>query len=268
MGVDEHPICITCGVQAERVTPLCRICADERQYVGRGGQAWTTLSEMHRAGYLNRIEELEPGLWGIGTEPTFAIGQRSLLVRTGAGNVLWDPIGYFDDQTVDRIRELGGVRVISASHPHFYGSIVAWSRAFDASILLPNADREWIQREASAHRFYDDLAEALPGLSLIRCGGHFDGSAVAHWPHGADGRGLLMTGDTIQVAADRQHVSFMRSYPNLIPLDGRAVTRILDAVRPFDYDRIYGGWWDRVVESGAVEAVEASARRYLRWIGG
>jgi len=41
----------------------------------------------------------------------------------------------------------------------------------------------------------------------------------------------------------------------------------MDAVmQPFSYDRIYGAWWDRVIESDAKQAVATSVARYLRWI--
>ena len=105
------------------------------------------------------------------------------------------------------------------------------------------------------------------GLSLINCGGHFDGGTVLHWPAGANGNGALLTGDIIQVVQDRRSVSFMRSYPNLIPLPPDEIRRIVDRVRPYPFDRIYGGWWDRVVSSGGIEAIVRSADRYLRWVG-
>lgn len=259
------PICVTCGVQAGSAAEVCAICADERQYVGWDGQQWTTMPEMERSGFTNRIEEVEPHLWGIGTEPRFAIGQRALLVQTDGGNLLWDAISYLDDATVRRVERLGGIRAVSASHPHFYGAIVEWSRAFGGvPIHLPSADRAWIQRDDPAYAFYEDTVQVLPGLTLVRCGGHFEGSAVAHWKEGAEGRGALLTGDTIQVVPDRRYVSFMRSYPNLIPLDPVTVQGILDAVAPFPYDRLHGGWWERHVLTGARDAVEASARRYIR----
>jgi len=265
----EQPICVTCGVQREEVADVCAICADERQYVGWGGQSWTTLSEMRSAGYRNRFEEVDADLWGIGTEPTFAIGQRSLLVETDHGNLLWDPMSYLDDETVARVRKLGGVQAISASHPHFYGIVVEWSHAFDdAPIHLPSADRAWVQRTDGEYRFYDDEASPLQGLTLIRCGGHFDGSSVLHWARGAGGRGALLSGDTIQVVMDRKSVSFMRSYPNLIPLDPATIRDIEARLAPYEYDRIYGGWWGRNVSAGAAAAVAASADRYIRYAGG
>ena len=264
----EFPICVTCGVQHAEKRAVCAICADERQYVGWDGQAWTTLNEMAGSGYRNRIEEIEDGLWGIGTEPSFAIGQRSLLLRTEAGNVLWDPMSYIDDETVDKVEELGGIDAISASHPHFYGVIVEWSRAFgDAPIYLPAADREWVMRNDAAYLFYDEEAEPVPGVKMVRCGGHFTGSAVLHWPAGARGKGALLVGDTIQVVMDRAAVSIMRSYPNLIPLDAVTISSIEARLAPLDYDRIYGGWWGRNVQSDAPRVLTDSLDRYRRFVG-
>ncbi len=54
---------------------------------------------------------------------------------------------------------------------------------------------------------------------------------MLHWADGADGRGVLMTGDSIMVVPDTRWVSFMYSYPNLIPLNAKAVERIVKAVK-------------------------------------
>ena len=102
------------------------------------------------------------------------------------------------------------------------------------------------------------------GLTLIHCGGHFDGGSVLHWPNGADGKGVILSGDILQVVQDRRWVSFMYSYPNLIPLPASTVRRIVEAVEPFEFDRIYGAWWGKTVFSDAKAAVKRSADRYLR----
>lgn len=259
-------ICRTCGTQfAASAAPPdgCPICEDERQYVGYAGQQWTSLDELRRD-HSNRVEPIEPGLTGIGTAPAFAIGQRALLVQTPAGNLLWDCITLLDEPTIAAVRALGGVRAIAISHPHYYATMVEWARAFGASVHLHADDRAHVMRPDPALSFWE--GETLPlfgGLSLIRCGGHFAGGQVLHWPAGAAGRGALLTGDIIMVAQDRRYVSFMYSYPNLIPLPGRAVRRVVAAVAPFAYDRIYGAWWERVIAAGAQAAVARSAARYL-----
>jgi hypothetical protein len=104
------------------------------------------------------------------------------------------------------------------------------------------------------------------GLMLINCGGHFEGGTVLHWPAGANGKGALLTGDIIQVVQDRRHVSFMRSYPNLIPLGPAAIDQILERIERFPFEQIYGAWWGANVLSNAKAAVARSAQRYLRAI--
>ena len=263
-------ICMTCGVQyAETEGPPahCPICEDERQYIGPNGQRWTTLQEL-RADHRNSISEDEPGLTGITTEPAFAIGQRARLVRSSGGNVLWECTSLIDDETVKTVQKLGGISAIAISHPHFYSSIVEWSKAFGGvPIYLHADDRQWVMRPDPAIVFWEgERREVGDGITLVRCGGHFPGSSVLHWAAGAEGRGALLTGDTIYVVSDRRYVSFMYSYPNLIPLNVSAIQHIVAAVEPFQFDRIYSSWTDRVITSGAKEAVRRSAERYLRAI--
>lgn len=261
-------ICQTCGVQfAESNDPPveCPICLDPRQYVGWEGQRWTTMEQLISAGHRNELREEQEGLLGIGITPSFSIGQRALLVQTPSGNVLYDCISVLDAAAVDAIRDLGGIDYICFSHPHFYDSMVEFSRAFgNAPIVIPEADREHVMRPDPAIRYWNGAPlELVPGVTLIQCGGHFDGSAVLHWD---DGDGALLVGDSITVVPDRRYVSFMTSYPNLIPMSEDKVRGILDAIEGFGFDRIYGGWWGRNVLSGATEAVHRSAERYIRHI--
>jgi hypothetical protein len=59
----------------------------------------------------------------------------------------------------------------------------------------------------------------------------------------------------------------MYSYPNHIPVSAAAVERIVKAVEPFPFDRIYGAFWDTVIEQDGKAVVKESAARYLRAIG-
>ena len=262
-------ICVTCGVQhapGEAPPPHCAICEDERQYVGWRGQQWTTLEQMAAQGYGNEVREEEPGLTSIGTAPQFAIGQRALLVQTPAGNVLWDCQSFLDDATVAAVRDLGGIQAIGISHPHFYGVCIEWSEAFgNAPVYIHAADRQWVMRPSPNVVLWEgETAEPVPGLTLINLGGHFDGAAVLHWPGGAGGRGAVLCGDTIQVVMDRRYVSFMYSYPNLIPLSPTIVQRIAATMRGYRFERLYGAWNGRVVVADGIAAVERSAERYVR----
>jgi hypothetical protein len=264
-------ICRTCGVQyapSDQPPPACPICLDERQYVGWQGQQWTTLDELAAGGRKNEIRELEPGLYHIGTTPPVAIGQRALLARTNGGNVLWDCLSFIDDATVAAVQALGGIQAIAISHPHFYACMSTWSMRFgDCPVYIHAADAAWVQYRTPSTRLWEGVSHSpWPGVTLLNTGGHFEGSVALHWAEGAGGKGLLLSGDTITVVMDRRYVSFMYSYPNLIPLSAAAVRRIVDTVRPYPFERIYGAWDGRVVQTGGPDAVERSAERYLRFI--
>ncbi|HKJ80603.1 MAG TPA: hypothetical protein VJ954_01165 [Ignavibacteriaceae bacterium] len=263
-------ICKTCGVQYESsaIPPeRCIICEDERQYVGYSGQKWTTLTEI-QAAHKNAFEEMEPGITSIITRPGFAIGQRAFLVQTNEGNVLWDCITLLDDETINEINKRGGISAIAISHPHYYSTIIEWSKAFgNAPIYIHKSDSEWVVRKNGSVKFWEgETFQIKKDATLIRCGGHFDGGAVMHWSEGADGKGVLFSGDIIQVVPDRRFVSFMYSYPNLIPLNEKSVNHIINSVDSFKFDRIYGAFQHRHILSNAKEAIKKSAERYINAI--
>jgi hypothetical protein len=266
---DEVWVCAACGNHYPAPPPaVCVICADERQWVPPSGQRWTTLAELRAAGHRGDVREVEPGLVGIGVAPPFAIGQRALLVRTPEGNLLWDPPGFVDELAIRAVRDAGGLRAVSASHPHFYGAIVEWSHAFGAEILLASDDAAWLPRPDAAVRTWTGSLPVLPGVTLVQCGGHFAGSAVVHWAQGAAGAGALLSGDTIFVTPGEDRVTFVRSAPNRLPLPERAVRGVVEAVRPYRFDRIYGGWWEPVLRQDAKPVLERSADRYVQWLRG
>lgn len=263
-------ICSTCGSEftaSERPPEHCPICEDERQYVNWQGQQWTTMPELEED-HQNIIKKIEPGIFGIGTKPKFAIGQRALLIRSPRGNILWDCVTLLDEETIKKVKKLGGISAIAISHPHYYSSMIEWSEAFDhAPVYLHENDRQWVMRPDPAIHFWNGATFKINNdFTLICSGGHFKGATVMHWNKWRNGEGVLFTGDIIKVAMDRKHVSFMRSYPNYIPLNARAVRNIVDSVLPFDFNRIYGAWFGHVINENAKAAVLRSAERYIQAI--
>ena len=188
-------ICSTCGTQyppSEAPPAHCPVCEDERQFIPPEGQSWTTLERL-RISHHNGFRQYEPGLIGIGTTPKFAIGQRALLLCTPEGNVLWDCISLIDDATVTLINGLGGLRAIAISHPHFYTTLVDWSRAFgNVPVHLHADDAKWVRQPDSCIKFWQgERFELQKGITLVRGGGHFPGGAMLHWAAGAGGKGVV-----------------------------------------------------------------------------
>src|SRR5690554_4159767 len=194
-----YALCARCGVEhgTGPLPDVCRICADEREWVPRSGQAWTTVGELADDGHRVVVEELEPGLVGLGTEPAVGIGQTGKLVCTEAGNVLFDVPPLIDDAAVETVAALGGITAIVASHPHMYGVQSLYSRAFgDAPILVARADADFLPLPVPAVRLWQTPHEVVPGVRVEQIGGHFPGSTVARYT-ALDGRGVLLAGDAV-----------------------------------------------------------------------
>jgi glyoxylase-like metal-dependent hydrolase (beta-lactamase superfamily II) len=259
-------ICEQCGAQYPdtREPPrACPICEDERQYVNWKGQRWLTREELARSHKLIWRDDL--GMLGIGVEPSFAIGQRALLLREPDGCVMWDCVPMATPEAVDYVRSLGGLKASAVSHPHYYGAVVDWSEAFGgAPIYLHGDDAQWVTRpHSSIVAWQGDSQRISDDILLLRARGHFAGGTVLHWWVAADGKGALFTGDVIMVAMDRRSVSFVYSFPNYIPLNAAAIRRVADVIAPLAFDRIYGAWWGRNIARDAKALLDKSVERYL-----
>lgn len=260
-------ICAACGTSfPDSAEPPegCAICEDERQFVPRSGQRWTTreaIAETHE----NSWRQHGDNLFDIRTRPGFAIGQRAFLIRTPNGNILWDCLTLFDDATAAIVRALGGLAAIAISHPHYYSSMQDWAREFDCPIHLHAADREWVMRDDPAISFWEgDAFRLTPYLTLLRVGGHFAGGTVLHDARGA---GTLFSGDIVQVTPGGDRVSFQWSYPNMMPLSAASVGRIAGTLEPWRFDRIYGAFAGREVIGDASAVLARSAARYVELLG-
>lgn len=260
-------MCLTCGTQFEpsMQAPLeCPICKDSRQYVSWNGQEWTTLDELRKT-HKNEIAEEGPGVFSIHTKPSFAIDQRAFLIKTPQGNVLWDCVALLDEETRAKIRGLGGISAIAISHPHYYTTMVEWSRAFEnAPIYLHELNRQWVMRPDPMIRFWSGNTKRLTqDVTLVKTGGHFDGFQILHWSGAQDGNGVVFAGDQPEVCMDRNWVTFMYSYPNYIPLNRAAIEGIVAALKPYSFERLHAAFPGRFLARGAKEIVIRSAERYL-----
>lgn len=260
-------ICVACGVQYDDSTfepDQCKICTDERQYINPNGQTWTTMDKLVRSRkYKNTITLCEKGLYSIKTAPHFGIGQTAYLIQDKDFNLLWDCVTYIDQSTINEIKNLGGIDAIALSHPHYYSSQIEWAKEFDTTIYIHKYDREWVMRPSDQIIFWSGESLSLQdGLVLHRLGGHFKGGAVVQWKNGYNQKGILLSGDIIQVVADNQWVSFMYSYPNLIPLPAKKVQNIAKKVNQLKFKRLYNAF-GRIVKDNANERVQKSAIRYI-----
>ncbi|MGO4359906.1 hydrolase [Terrabacter sp. 2TAF16] len=264
-------ICATCAVETDDLPEppdACAVCEDERQWVPEQGQRWTTVDRLRESGTRIRVEAVEDDLWGLRAEPEVGIGQQTMVVRVPEGVLLFDCVGYIDDAAVELVRSLGPTLAVASSHPHMYGVQTEWARALgDVPVLVAAPDAEWVRRRDPLVELYDEQRQVAPGLTLHRVGGHFRGQAVVEWTAGAEGRGVLLAGDAVFPNPDRRSMSFMRSYPNRIPLSGNVVQRVAGQLEALHFDRLYNNF-GTAVPSGAKAMLRRSADRHAAWTRG
>lgn len=254
--------CVACGARyAHGSRPeVCRVCADDRQYVPDGVQSWTTPEALLDAGHRLVVAAIEPGLWRVTAEPSVAIGQRGYVVGGADGTVLWDPPALVEAAGLQQIRAVSDVVAVAMSHPHYYGAMAEWAAALDVPVLLPEEDIGWVTEPTDRVVTWSGEHEVLPELRLVRCGGHFPGSAVLH-------RGeVLLTGDTVQVVRRAATVSFAYSFPNHLPLATAEVEAVIAAATRRPFRRLYAAFGQ--IDDDALAVVHRGAARYLARLRG
>ncbi|HEU0163760.1 MAG TPA: hypothetical protein VFQ54_01875, partial [Thermomicrobiales bacterium] len=195
--------------------------------------------------------------------------QNAYLIETPEGNILWDLVALIDEATIAEIEARGGIKAIAISHAHYYTTMVEWSHALGhVPIFLHDSNRQWVMRPDSVVEYWSgDTLKPIPGITVIRTGGHFPGGMVLHWSGTPDGRGALFTGDIVKVVADPNWVTFMYSYPNTIPLDPATVARMATQLARFRFDRVHDAF-DKHVATDGNRAIQRSAERYISHVLG
>ncbi|HYH13911.1 MAG TPA: MBL fold metallo-hydrolase [Flavisolibacter sp.] len=264
-GSDESNICNTCGTRYTLKhfnAQHCKICLDERQYVGDGGQQWVSYRQLADSRTL-RFSQLQSNLYDLRINPTFALGQKAHLALSSSGNILWDCVPFIDAPTIAFIQSKGGLKAIAVSHPHYYSLMAVWARMFSCPIYLHKADQRWVLDEDTHIEYWEGDEKPLwDGMRLNHTGGHFDGSTILHLPnHGH--RGTILVGDSLYVSRDGKQLSAMYSYPNMLPLPAKAIRNLIKQVQPLTFDSLYGyGEWMNIPK-GAYDIFLQSMQRYL-----
>ncbi len=262
-------ICTACGTHYQPGNPLpqlCDICNDDRQFIPPQGQHWTSIEALAAEKTIH-VQQLGTDIYALRVIPQFAIDQQAFFVVSNSGNILWDCLPFLDEATAAFIEAKGGLKAMAISHPHYYSAMALWAKRFDCPVYLHQDDAQWIRYTHPYIQLWQGAAQPLwDGIRIIHTAGHFPGSAVLHLP--AQGKGLLLTGDSVYVARDRKRVSFMYSYPNHIPLPLKAIELIDARITPLDFDAVYGAFAFAIIPSGAKEIFKQSIQRYMNILEG
>jgi glyoxylase-like metal-dependent hydrolase (beta-lactamase superfamily II) len=261
--MEQSKVCGTCGTHYPSPShEICEICNDDRQYIPEGGQVWTTHDQLLKNNSV-RILKLHEKVYELQIKPTFGIGQRTLLILSEQGNILWDCIPLLNEPTIDFINSKGGLKAIAFSHPHYYSNMNDWAEAFNCPIYIHHTDEQWIINKGKHITLWNGAEKTLwHGMKIMNIGGHFPGSSILHVPFLSED-GAIFCGDTLTIAPSKKHIAVMYSYPNRIPLPLKEMERIKKRLETIPFDKMYGFYSDQNLLGNVKEVIKKSFARYV-----
>ena len=263
--MNQKIICTACGTQYQQTLAtgaVCPICLDDRQAVPDKGQTWTNSEELSD-NYSVIIKNLGPDLYELKMAPSFAIGQRALLVLAPSGNILWDCIALINEPTIEFIKSKGGLKAIAFSHPHYYTTMNDWAEIFNCPVYIHQNDEQWIFNKGEKVNLWSGIERELwDSVKIINIGGHFPGSSILLVPF-LSNEGAILCGDTFYIAPSKKHAAVMYSYPNRIPLPVGEVQRIKEQILNIRFDTIHGFYDYQNIYSDAKRLIQDSLGKYL-----
>ncbi|MEO6230914.1 MAG: MBL fold metallo-hydrolase [Ferruginibacter sp.] len=262
--MNNNIICSTCGTYylVESAPELCTICLDERQYFPERGQSWTKPEDLHRKHSI-KLNKIQDRLYELEINPMFSIGQRTMLVLSDEGNVLWDCIPMLDEMTIEFIKSKGGLKAIAFSHPHYYSNMNDWAEFFDCPIYIHENDAEHIMQNGKNIKLWNgDELLLWDGIKIMLIGGHFAGSSILYVPF-LSKEGSILCGDTIFLSPSKKHFSIVWSSPNRIPLPLSEIERIKHRMESIAFDTFYGYIKTQNLDIDVKKVFKESMERYI-----
>lgn len=249
-------VCTNCGWWQRyfAAPPSCPMCLDARHVVPQ--DRWRFLdAAAAQAAFPCHWEELETGAWRFWNEPVEGIGPSAYLLQTASGNVVFEGCSVFSEAALAHIAALGGVNVLSASHPHSYGALWQLQDRFDPELALAAADFAWSSALQVTFPF-DDHLQPLPGIELHRTAGHFPGHTVLYDRE----RKLLLCGDALKFELspdDRREattISAHKAFVRGVPLTVGELSRYREIFAPLDFQQTWTPF-EQARNSGRAEAL-------------
>jgi len=189
-------VCSNCGFWQRSFAPptRCPVCEDHRHVLPEDGYEMLVAQELGDVVW----DELEPGAWRFQMTEPIGIGPMGYVLEHPDGNVAFEGCGWYSDAALDHVEALGGLRVITASHPHSFGALWRLAERWpEAQVPLQVSDLGWATA-FTVTRPYDAVLPLAGDLSLHHTGGHFAGHQVLHDAT----RRILLAGDALKLDLD------------------------------------------------------------------
>ena len=236
-----HYACTNCGFWQNyfAAPPACPVCSDVRNALPEDGWEFVSAAEMSARENRGEVKcvwrEIDENVWMFSNETPIGIGSSGYLIRRETGNIAFESPGWWTRAAIEQLDELGGVRFVSASHPHGFGAIYQLPENFpDATVAF---QREAVQfTKALAVNFvFDEQLAIDESATLFHVGGHYEGQSVLYY----EPRKMLFCGDALKFdlnqAGETVAVSCHKAFHKQIPLSKKEIENYLRVIGALDF---------------------------------
>ena len=235
-----HYACTHCGSWIlwfdTREPVYCPNCTDVRNALPSEDFTYLHIDDADGQ-YTTHWREVLPGMWDFWTEPQLGLGSHGWLLRREAGNIAFEAAPYYSEAAFDKIKELGGISVLSASHPHGYGALWQLQEAFDPQLIIHKEDLQHTKAFRVNHPI-DDREVLDQHRVMLRLGGHYDGQTALYDAE----RKILFAGDALKIDFDENEVpralSCHKGYHYSIPLTRDELLHYQEVFSSFDFEHV------------------------------
>ena len=215
-----HYACMHCGGWIlwfdSREPVQCPNCTDVRNALPNEDFTYLPIAEA-AGNYRTKWREVLPGMWEYWTEPQLGLGSHGWLLQRPAGNIAFEAAPFYDAAARAHLDSLGGVAILSASHPHGYGALWQLQEFFDPRLIIHKEDLKYT-KAFRVNSPIDDHYVLDEQFEMLRLGGHYEGQTALY-----DGqRRILFLGDALKIdfGANEEPVALSchKGYHYAIPL--------------------------------------------------
>ena len=240
MGFDFYS-CVNCGFWQEyfAVPATCPVCSDVRNALPENGWEFASAGEMRRREEIGELtcrwREIRPDIWMFSSSPSIGIGSSGYLIVRPTGNVAFEAAGWYTEEALEKIRSLGGINFLSASHPHGFGALWQLEKSLKPQFVAFQREAVQFTKALNVNFVFDDRLEIDETASLHLVGGHYEGQSVLYYQPSK----MLFSGDALKFetnqAGETEGVSCHKAFHKQIPLSRREVEKYREVLGALDF---------------------------------
>ena len=237
----EFYTCTNCGFWQNyfAAPPNCPVCSDVRNDLPENGWEFATAAAMEERESAGEVEcvwrEIDAGIWMFSNKVPLGIGSSGYLIERETGNIAFESPGWWTRAALEKLDELGGVKFISASHPHGFGAIYRLQKNYPAATVAFQREAVQFTKALAVNFVFDDVLAIDAAATLYHVGGHYEGQSVLYY----EPRRILFCGDALKfelnAAGETVAVSCHKAFHKQIPLSKKEIEKYLEVIGELDF---------------------------------